>query len=268
MTVRTGFRGVAVLAAPFLCAGTLWAQEIPQAARDADVVVLGEAHDNPAHHATQARWVAALRPAALVFEMLTPDQAVRVTPAVRTDPGALADALEWDASGWPDFAMYYPIFAAAPDAVVLGAGLPRDTMQTVMTDGADALPDAARFGLNSALPKDQQAAREDLQAEAHCGALPETMLPGMVKVQRARDAALARAALDAIAQTGGPVAVIAGNGHARRDWGVPHLLAQAEDKITVFALGQAEDGRAPEGGFDLVVNADAVERGDPCAAFR
>ena len=31
-----------------------------------DIVVLGEVHDNPAHHANQARAVAAIKPAALV----------------------------------------------------------------------------------------------------------------------------------------------------------------------------------------------------------
>ena len=58
-----------------------------------DVVVLGEVHDNPAHHAHQARAVAAIRPAALVFEMILPDQAVRL-PADRGDAAAMARALE------------------------------------------------------------------------------------------------------------------------------------------------------------------------------
>ena len=39
-------------------------------ARDADIVVLGEIHDNPEHHRVQAEIVAALAPAALVFEMI------------------------------------------------------------------------------------------------------------------------------------------------------------------------------------------------------
>ncbi len=45
------------------------ASELPrflEKARDADVVILGEIHDNPTHHATQAEIVAALRPAVYV----------------------------------------------------------------------------------------------------------------------------------------------------------------------------------------------------------
>jgi uncharacterized iron-regulated protein len=39
-------------------------------AEGADVVVLGEVHDNPQHHANQAAVVRALQPSALVFEMI------------------------------------------------------------------------------------------------------------------------------------------------------------------------------------------------------
>ncbi len=64
-----------------------------------------------------------------------------------------------------------------------------------MREGAAAVfgAAAARFGLDAPLPEDEQAAREAEQAEAHCGALPAEMLPGMVEAQRLRDAALARA---------------------------------------------------------------------------
>ena len=78
-------------------AAALWA--LPAAAAEVgpealdslagEIVVLGEIHDNPDHHLNQARAVAALDPAALVFEMLTPDQAARATPEVRGDAAAL-----------------------------------------------------------------------------------------------------------------------------------------------------------------------------------
>lgn len=59
----------------------------------ADVVFLGELHDNPGHHARQAAYVAEIAPTALVFEMLTPDQAERVTPELIQDEAALEAAL-------------------------------------------------------------------------------------------------------------------------------------------------------------------------------
>jgi uncharacterized iron-regulated protein len=243
----------------------------PLAAHEASVVFLGEQHDNPAHHEIQAAWVAALQPAALVFEMLTPEQAARIMPGQPRDAGTLADLLEWEASGWPDFAMYHPIFVAAPDARIRGAGVPRDTLRALMQgDGGDAAVSALRrrFALDQPLPTDQQERREILQAEAHCDALPTELLPAMVEAQRLRDAALADAALAALEETGGPVVVITGNGHAREDWGAPFLLRRVSPETAVFSLGQGEAGAVPEGGFGTVLDGPTVDRGDPCAAFR
>ena len=78
----------------------------PDALRGADVVILGEVHDNPAHHQWQAEALAVLSPAAVVFEMLTPGQAGRITPELLAEPERLATVLDWEASGWPDFALY------------------------------------------------------------------------------------------------------------------------------------------------------------------
>ena len=236
----------------------------------AQVVVLGEVHDNPQHHVNQAAAVAALAPTALVFEMLTPQQAARVTPALIGDGPALAEALEWEASGWPDFTLYHPIFLAAPAARVYGAAFDREAIVGTAKGGAARMfgPDAARFGLAEPLAEADLADRVAEQAEAHCGALPPGMLPGMVEVQRLRDAGLARAALKALEETGGPVAVITGNGHARTDRGLPAALAVAAPEVTILTLGQFE--APPEGDppFDLWLVTAPAERDDPCAAFR
>lgn len=244
---------------------------LSRAATAQDVLILGEVHDNPAHHLAQAEKVAALAPAALVFEMLTPGQVDgEVLPQFR-DPGGLERRLGWAGSGWPDFAMYEPIFAAAPDARVYGAGVPRDQAMKVAAQGVAATfggADAARFGLDQPLPENQQEAREALQMSAHCDALPPEALPGMVEIQRLRDASLARATLRAYRDTGGPVAVITGNGHARPDWGMPALLTRAAPGLDLLSIGQSEDGAPLAGGFDTVLTAPAAERPDPCDTFR
>jgi len=235
-----------------------------------DVIVIGEVHDNPAHHEVQAARVAGIDPAALVFEMLTPRQAGAITPQNRDDPDALAKALDWASSGWPDFAMYHPIIAAAPAARVYGAGLTRDEARAAVEGGFDRPMDgaAAEYGLDTPLPDHQQAAREALQMQAHCDALPEDMLPGMIRVQRLRDAMLARAALRAFEDTGGPVVVITGNGHARKDWGMPAVLSKVAPQLDIQVIGQTEDGVPLSGGFDEVLSALAPDRDDPCEAFR
>ena len=233
------------------------------------IVVLGEVHDNPSHHRNQAQLVAAIRPTALIFEMLTPAQATAAIGVDRTDPVALGNALEWDASGWPDFSMYAPIFAAAPDAVIIGAALPEDQMMSVADKGAAAVfgSDAAAFGLIPLAP-DDQATREAEQAEAHCGALPSEMLAGMVEVQRLRDAHFARVTLEALETYGEKVVLITGSGHARADIGVPAALRSARPDLQVWSLGQFESDPGSDAPFDAVIVTDPVPRPDPCLAFQ
>lgn len=236
---------------------------------EADVVILGETHDNPVHHQRQAEIIAKIEPAAIVYEMLTQGQAERITPEMLRAPDALRNALKWDASGWPDFSLYAPVFMAAPDAQVYGALVPRNLARDVLSDGVSKVfgPEAAIYGLEQPLPPAQQKAREALQMAAHCDALPVEMLPGMVAIQRLRDAVLAQTAVRAFREAGVPVVVITGNGHARRDWGIPDYLRRVMPDASVFVLGQAEDGAVLGEGFDAVLSAPAAEREDPCRAF-
>lgn len=237
---------------------------------DADIVILGEVHDNPEHHLNQATAIAALRPAALVFEMFGPADALKVTPAIRDDAEALADRLAWEDSGWPDFTMYHPIFLAAPDSAIFGGAVSREDARRAVREGAaEVFGDASSlFGLDDPLPEDESASREAGQMAAHCDALPEDILPGMVEAQRLRDAALAKAIVAAMAETGGPVVVITGNGHARRDWGIPAVLDLVLPDASVTTIAQFES--VPEGPqpFDGWLVTEPAERDDPCAAFR
>jgi uncharacterized iron-regulated protein len=235
----------------------------------ADVYFLGEVHDHPAHHLNQARAISAIAPSALVFEMLTQDQAAGA-PDTWESAADLADALAWDGTGWPDFTLYYPIFQAAPDARIFGAGVPRAAAQAAFDQPLVNVfgGDAARFGLDRPLPDAEQTEREALQAAAHCNALPPALLPGMVKVQRLRDAELARMAELALRETGGPVVVITGTGHVRQDWGAPAALARAAPDVTSLTLGQYETNAPDPALTDFWIVTQSVDRGDPCAAFQ
>ncbi|WP_103332562.1 ChaN family lipoprotein [Pseudotabrizicola formosa] len=253
-----------------LAAQPVWAAEITADVLDdiprADVLVLGEVHDNAEHHINQARAVFSLTPRAVVWEQLSAEAAMRV-PDDLGDAAAVARALGWAESGWPDFALYYPIFVAARDARHYGAEVPRDLARRSVSEGALAvMPEGP--GLARALPDAEQAAREAEQMAAHCNAMPESVLPGMVQAQRLRDAYLAQEVLRALEEVGPPVAVITGSGHARTDWGLPAVLADAAPGVSVLSVGQME-GAAPENApYDLWLVTEALEREDPCSAFR
>ena len=124
-------------------------------------VLLGEKHDNRDHHRLQA-WllralIAAGRRPAVGFEMFTADDApaiARQLAAHPTDAVGLAEAVNWQRSGWPDWAMYQPIAEAALqltlrvdvdhvcDAVLVGVErvfAPRMTWIALHDEAADML---------------------------------------------------------------------------------------------------------------------------------
>ncbi|SDX11954.1 Uncharacterized iron-regulated protein [Ruegeria halocynthiae] len=266
---------IAILAA-FLLLGALpltgraaemIAQDIRADMRAADVVILGEIHDNPTHHLVQAEAVEVIAPSAVVWEMVTEEGAQRLLQKAASDPEELSEVLRWAETGWPHLSMYYPVFEAA-NVPVYGAMVPRAAAREAMERGAATAlgADAARYGLTVPLSAEDQAAREADQLAAHCDALPIEALPQMVAIQRLRDAVLTRAVLSAIDETGGPVAVITGNGHARKDRGIPTFLSRLRPGLKVFVLGQSEEGIV-SGEFDIVIDSPAAEREDPCKAF-
>ncbi len=255
----------------------------------APFVLLGETHDNVDHHLIQARLVAKMaatgRRPALAFEMLPIDQQPAVDAALARaprDPDALAQAVHWKRSGWPDFEMYRPIFTAALDAglPIVAANLPRGEAKSAVARGKDALDPAlrARLAQDEPLPGEILASLRDEMRESHCGVLPEDMLDPLILAQRARDARLAQR----MASAGDRGAIlIAGKGHVRKDRGVPWVLEKDAPGRAAAAVAFLEvdseirepAGYAKEWGtatlpFDFVVFTPGAEREDPCESLR
>lgn len=255
-----------------VCAGSSAADTIPSLSDDmraAEIVILGENHDNPAHHLLQAALIEKLSPQAVVFEMLTPEMADQVNNAPNKAVPDLGDRIGWEAAGWPDYAIYQPVFAALGAAHVMGAAAPRETVRAAFEAGAAAVfgAEAGRFGLDTPLAPAQQALREDVQFDAHCQAMPREMMAGMVEAQRLRDAQFSLVALTALKTYGAPVVVITGNGHARRDWGMPFVIGQAAPDVQVHAVGLTDGAGSADDPYDTTFASAGFERPDPCAAF-
>jgi uncharacterized iron-regulated protein len=252
-------------------------------------VLLGEKHDNPDHHRLQA-WllralIAAGRRPAVGFEMFTVDDAPAITrqlAAHPTDAVGLAEAVNWQRSGWPDWAMYQPIAEAALQAKlpVVATNLAPATARSVGQSGATALDTAlaARIRLDHPLGADTMAAMAEEIREAHCGHAPDQRVEAMILVQRARDAQMAESLVAAGQQDG--AVLIAGAGHVRRDYGIPVYLAQraAGASVTSMAFLEVSQDRlnAPDYAarfrrqtlpFDYIWYTPRVDEDDPCAAF-
>jgi len=258
----------------------------------ADFILLGEQHDNPDQHRLQAwaieRLAARGRRPALAVEMLTAAQQAALDGHLAAHPGdafGIGAAVGWAESGWPDWPNYAPIFAAALAAgmPIRAANLPRETLRRVVVDGPDAALGAERVAalrLKPGLPPELARRLEEEIAASHCDQLPENMVRPMAAAQRVRDAVMAEAMLQGAALPGRDGAVlIAGNGHARLDRGVPYDLSQIAPKRSVASLGVFEvatgaeapadyaerfDGALP---FDIVWFTPLADPTDPCESF-
>jgi uncharacterized iron-regulated protein len=266
------------------------ATELVQRLATARLVLLGEQHDNPDHHALQAQVIDALvargRKPALVFEMLDVSAQPTIDRVRAERPGdvdAIAAAVAWDESGWPSWVLYRPVFAAAVRAglPIVAAGLGPEVSMQLARKGAAALdPELARrFGLAQPLAPELHAALRAEMRDAHCGLLPDAMLDAMVLVQRARDARLAERMHAAAAVADGAV-LIAGNGHVRTDRGVPAALARAFGVgATALALHEVRAGAnaasdyaaawdSPRLPFDHVWFTPRISDADHCDELR
>jgi uncharacterized iron-regulated protein len=253
-------------------------------------VLLGEKHDNPDHHRLQA-WllralIAAGRRPAVGFEMFTADDApaiARQLAAHPTDAVGLAEAVNWQRSGWPDWAMYQPIAEAALQAKlpIVATNLAPVTARSLGQSGAAALDMvfASRHGLDRPLAPETQAIIADEIREAHCGYASETQVNAMLLVQRARDAQMAENLAAAGPQDG--AVLIAGAGHVRRDYGIPTYLASRTPEASVISvafLEVSQDSLEPTTPaarfqrhtfpFDYIWYTPRVDEDDPCAAFK
>jgi len=251
------------------------------------LVFLGEVHDNADHHRLEALLLQAAtrggRRPTLAMEMLDPDQQWAVNGVLsgpEPSPAAFREAVGWDQSGWPPFALYRPVLEVAlrlhlPIAAV---NLSRRAAREVIHRGPDALSREVRGLLERAGPLSPDEARErrERMEALHCGQLPEEMLDPMVLAQRARDAEIASRFLRSASPGGDGAVLITGGEHARKDRGAAGLVriagAAAGEVLSVGFLEVDPAETSPAGygplAFDWVVFTPGADRGDPCEGMR
>lgn len=180
-------------------------------------LLLGELHDAPDHPPLQATVLQTLAAdgilAALVLEMAERGQSTHDLPATASEYD-VRQALAWQENSWPWSRYRQPVMAAVRAGVpVSGGNLPRNRMRSAMNDAT----------LDSRLSDRTLATLQDLIREGHCNLLPAQHIPGMARIQIARDVSIAQALASAW-QPGRTAVLLCGNEHARQDLGVPiHL---------------------------------------------
>ena len=237
--------------------------------RSRPLVLLGEVHDNAAQHAMRAEALRALlesgaRPALLMEQFDRERQAELDRALARsgtTADAVIAAATPADPSmqGW-SWSFYKPYIALAIEykLPIVAANVSRDDTRRLLKDGLSSL------GFEARVPADIEAAQASAIVDGHCGMIDTAMAGRMVGAQVARDQFMARA-IEANGANG--AVLIAGNGHVRRDVGVPRWLSAAARERSV-AIGLLEPGDASAAAFDVAFTTAAQPRSDPCEGMR
>jgi uncharacterized iron-regulated protein len=250
------------------------------------VVLLGELHDNAEHHRLRLQvlrraFTAGWRPV-IAMEQLDREKQADINRARSEKPRDAQHVIDTAApaqgtrgGNW-NWDYYRPFIALAleHDVPLIAANLSNADISRVVREGYAAVFDAStrrNLGLERPLPQAMQDAQAREIDNGHCKALPAKILPAMARGQMARDAVMA----DVIARNASRgVVLIAGNGHVRRDLGVPYWLDDTLRSRTL-AIGYLEYGKTQDvrdkldvnAAFDAVVRTAAAARTDPCIDF-
>lgn len=184
----------------------------------ADVLLVGEQHDDAAHQREHRDLIQALAArgqlAAVAIEMAEQGSSTAGLPR-DADESTVRASLAWDDKAWPWEAYAPAVMAAVRAGVpVIGANVPRERLRSAMQDPS----------LDTVLDAGALAVQRDAIRAGHCDLLPATQLGPMVRVQVARDRTMARS-LEAAAVPGQTVMLLAGAGHVDPAIGVPRHLA-------------------------------------------
>ena len=237
-------------------------------------MILGEQHDHPDHHRLEGRVIAELaaggRRPAVFLEMFAIDRAPQLRRHWKSGNRALEafyDAVGWDTLGWGSRPLWQPLFETLLrlELEPRAANRPRSPPLEEPPTGHELAPAHA-------------SALAETIRDAHCGVLDDRGAARMVAVQQARDAQLA---LSLDLHHAPQRILVTGQGHARRDRGVPYQLRldprKGRDGIATLHFASVDPEHRDEPQYDELAatfSADFIwwtprhDLRDPCERFR
>lgn len=254
--------------------------------RHADLVFLGELHDNPHHHKYRARLLGDLHRTNLhvVFEQL-PSQSPFLIPGEGVSLLEVLKLKGFNGEAW-QWPLHEPLFLAVQryGLAVTGGNLIPGQGRRFFADGLNAVPGEIKAILEKApLSATALAELDAALIEGHCGHLPKGLLPAMRLVQQSTDISMALSAVASL-----PAIVIAGNGHVQKNFGMPHYAGYLRPTSKVVSVGFLEssvlDARntsvraaipialeppalRDQQLFDFIWFTALIDREDPCKAI-
>ncbi|MDH3693543.1 MAG: ChaN family lipoprotein [Gammaproteobacteria bacterium] len=273
----------------------------------ADVVYLGEIHDNPWHHELQLeilqRLVAADIHPAIGFEFFNSGQtgdlmsfSTSVTHGSNSDKLSakaerqLRNRLGWGKQRDDEWQFYFPIidYAKQNSLAVFGTDLPAGIRRRITRKGISELsPVEQRLIVDTGFHNDAyRTLMQEGFVESHCGWNDPVLLDNLYETWLARNDSMATAITDMLASTSDrPIVMIVGAGHTKYNMGIYDRVAalMPSARQVNIAFKSVQDVLKPMADYfqtetvqDVVfANAHeyfwftpALEREDPCVKFK
>ena len=220
------------------------------------IVLLGETHDDPAHHRWQLDTIRALfdrRPdMALGFEMFPRS----VQPAVdrwcadELDENGFLSAVDWPRIWGVDPNLYLPLFRFAKTnrLPMVALNIDAETRRRVASEGFTNVSRSQREGVGEPAPASQRYRQRLLTwFERHPAAGDPARFERFVRAQQFWDRAMAEAIADVRRRDNRLIVGIMGSGHVEYGDGVPHQLAALGESDIATALPWPADSECPIG---------------------
>jgi len=273
----------------------------------ADVVYLGEIHDNPWHHELQLEIVRRLvesgaRPA-IGFEFFdtgqTGDLISFTQPVAHEDSSSRSSSkakrllrrrLGWGKQRDDEWAAYSPIidYARHNRLAIFGTDLPAGIRRRITRTGiAQLSPVERRLIVDTGFHNDAyRKLMHKTFTQSHCGWNDPKLLDNLYQVWLARNDSMATAITDMLTSTTNrPVVMIVGTGHTRYNMGIYERIASLMPSAHQVNIGfkPVQDATKPLVDYfetesvddsvfspihDFIWFTAAVKKDDPCAQFK
>ncbi len=245
---------------------------------DAQVIYLGERHDNERHHQLQLEIVRELlergRQPALAFEFFSVEQSGYLLQYThKSDPAkshyrqplqedGLRQLLGWKQRSDSEWERYAPLLRLAQQQAmpVYGIDLPKAVRSRMVQHGVSGLTAVERGLLYPTGFENQayQALMQQQLAASHCGLASEDYLARLYETWVARNDAMAVAIHNIVSEhPAQPVVVLMGAGHARHNMGVYERVEHLQPDIKQINLGLREVMQSATGLEDYIQGVES-----------
>lgn len=229
---------------------TLSDSDLTHNLRQADYILIGETHTNPCDHQAQAGLIRFLQ-----------DQGLRVAAGLEMVPAdmqpvldrfnsgdlsldELENALEWRRIWGHDFSLYEPVLAAVQQAgySLHGLNVRKGLLRSLRDKGRSGLSQEERESMPEQVIPVPPEQKEFLleQFEEHKTFMDDKEGQAdqdrFFLVQALWDTQMAVQARKVRRQTGLPVVILCGTGHAEYGWGIPHRLSILDPETSVLTI--------------------------------